>query len=332
MARFNTIVLCLAGLTLIGILTAFAGLRPVDDATDAKPPVSSAISQPAEDLLAEDQTVNMPTQWFNSPTPESLQGVALVIHGLNLRPKKMSTIIDNLTRAGIDVLSLSLRGHGENYAPREGLDADAARMETFKNVSYPLWSNEAYLAYKQAQKRAQQRQVPVFLAALSIGGLIGLDLFASHSEVQFDRIVLFAPAISLRATIYLERILSPFPGLVIPSLADDAYLSNKQGTPVAAYNALFDALYHFEENAGPKLDVPTLIFIDEQDEFIPLGGLKKLVEKHKLDQWKLYIVQKEEALGIGTFHHHIFDASATGEGVWQDMMSETVKGLLGNKQ
>ena len=108
MARFNTIVLCLAGLTLIGILTAFAGLRPVDDTTDAKPPVSSAISQPAED-----QTVNMPTQWFNSPTPESLQGVALVIHGLNLRPKKMSTIIDNLTRAGIDVLSLSLRGHGE---------------------------------------------------------------------------------------------------------------------------------------------------------------------------------------------------------------------------
>ena len=329
MARFNTIVLCLAGLTLIGILTAFAGLRPVDDTTDAKPPVSSAISQPAEDLLAEDQTVNMPTQWFNSPTPESLQGVALVIHGLNLRPKKMSTIIDNLTRAGIDVLSLSLRGHGENYAPRKGLDADAARMETFKNVSYPLWSNEAYLAYKQAQKRAQQRQVPVFLAAFSIGGLIGLDLFASHSEVQFDRIVLFAPAISLRATIYLERILSPFPGLVIPSLADDAYLSNKQGTPVAAYNALFDALYHFEENAGPKLDVPTLIFIDEQDEFIPLGGLKKLVEKHKLDRWKLYIVQKEEALGIGTFHHHIFDASATGEGVWQDMMSASIKHLTG---
>jgi len=332
MKRSRTIALCILCMTLIGISNAFAGLRPVDDTTDSTPPVSSAISQPAGDLLAEDQTVNMPTQWFNSPTPESLQGVALVIHGLNLRPDKMSTIIDNLTRAGIDVLSLSLRGHGENYALQEGLDADAARMETFKNVSYSLWTNEAYLAYKQAQKRAQQRQVPVFLTAFSIGGLIGLDLFTSNPDVHFDRIVLFAPAISLRATIYLERILSPFPGLVIPSLADDAYLSNKQGTPVAAYNALFDALYHFEENAGPNLNVPTLIFIDEQDEFIPLGGLKKLVEKHRLDQWKLYIVQKEEALGVGTFHHHIFDASATGEGVWQDMMSETVKGLLGNKQ
>jgi len=332
MKRSRTIALCILCMTLIGISNAFAGLRPVEDTTDSTPPISSAISQPAGDLPAEDQTVNMPTQWFNSPTPESLHGVALVIHGLNLRPDKMSTIIDNLTRAGIDVLSLSLRGHGENYALREGLDADAARMETFKNVSYSLWSNEAYLAYKQAQKRAQQRQVPVFLTAFSIGGLIGLDLFTSNPDVHFDRIVLFAPAISLRATIYLERILSPFPGLVIPSLADDAYLSNKQGTPVAAYNALFDALYHFEKNAGPNLNVPTLIFIDEQDEFIPLGGLKKLVEKHKLDQWKLYIVQKEQELGVGTFHHHIFDASATGEGVWQDMMSATVKGLLGNKQ
>jgi alpha-beta hydrolase superfamily lysophospholipase len=244
----------------------------------------------------------------------------------------MKSIIDSLTRAGIDVLSLSLRGHGKNYAPREGLDADAARMVTFKNVSYPLWTNEAYLAYKQTQKRAQQRQVPVFLAAFSIGGLIGLDLFATHSDVHFDRIVLFAPAISLRATIYLERMLSPFPSLVIPSLADDAYLANKQGTPVAAYNALFDALYHFEENAGPNLNVPTLIFIDQQDEFIPLGGLRNLADEHQLNQWKFYIVEKEEALGTGTFHHHIFDASSTGEKVWQEMMSATVKGLLGNKQ
>ena len=331
LARFKTIVLCIAGLTLMGIFTAFGGLRPLDDNTESKPPVSSAISQPAGDLLAEDQTVNMPTQWFNSPTPESLQGVALVIHGLNLRPDKMKSIIESLTRAGIDVLRLSLRGHGENYTPQEGLDAEAARMETFKNVSYPLWTNEAYLAYKQAQKRAQQRQVPVFLTAFSIGGLIGLDLFASHSEVHFDRIVLFAPAISLRATIYLERILSPFPSLVIPSLADDAYLSNKQGTPVAAYNALFDALYHFEENAGPKLNVPTLIFIDKQDEFIPLGGLRDLVDEHKLNQWEFYIVKKKEEMGTGTFHHHIFDASSTGQSVWQDMMSATAKHLLGDR-
>jgi esterase/lipase len=201
-------------------------------------------------------------------------------------------------------------------------------LESFKNVSYPLWTNEAYLAYLQVQKRAQQKQVPVFLTAFSIGGLIGLDLLASNSDVHFDKIVLLAPAIYLRITIYLERVLSPFPRLVIPSLADDAYLANSQGTPVAAYNALFEGLNHFEDHAGPKLNMPSLIFIDEGDEFIPLWGLKKLVKEHNLDQWKFYIVQKEDKLGAGTFNHHIIDASSTGKSVWQAMMSAATAHLL----
>jgi pimeloyl-ACP methyl ester carboxylesterase len=211
------------------------------------------------------------------------------------------------------------------------MDAESARLESFKNASYPLWTNEAYLAYLQVRQRGQQKQVPVFLTAFSIGGLIGLDLLASHPDVYFNKIVLLAPAIYLRITIYLERALAPFPRLVIPSLADDAYLANKKGTPVAAYNVLFEALDHFEDNAGPKLNVPSLIFIDEEDEFIPLWGLKKLVEEHNLDQWKFYIVQKEDEMGAGTFHHHIIDASSTGEKVWQEMMSAAMAHLL-NKE
>ncbi len=328
MTRSITVAICAACLTLLGIFTASGGLRQVEDGVVSKPAGSSVNSLPADEDLAEDQTDSLPIRWFDCQTPAALKGVALVIHGLNLRPAKMRSIIDNLTWAGIDVLSLSLRGHGDNYARQDGLDAAGARLETFKSVSYTLWMNEAYLAYKEAQKRAQQRQVPVFLAAFSIGGLIGLDLLGSHSDVHFDRMALFAPAISLRATIYLERVLSPFPRLVIPSLADDAYLANEKGTPVAAYNALFDALYHFEATAGPTLNVPTLIFIDEQDEFIPLGGLRNLAEKHSLDQWRFYIVQKEKAMGTGIFHHHIIDASSTGEKVWQEMMKAATAHLL----
>lgn len=331
MRRRKSIILIILGLALFGIFTAFGGLRPVEEGAVSNPIESSAILLPAGADDAEDQPENVSMRWFKSPSPAKLKGVALVIHGLNLRPDKMNSIIDNLTRTGIDVLSLSLRGHGENFAHREDMDAAAARLETFKEVSYPLWANETYLAYKQAQESAQQRQVPVFLTAFSIGGLIGLDLFASNSDVHFDRMVFFAPAISLRATIYLERVVSPFPRLVIPSLADDEYLSNEKGTPVAAYNALFDALYHFEDTVGPRLNVPTLIFIDKQDEFIPLGGLKTLVEEHGLNQWKFYIVQKEKETGVGTFHHHIFDASSTGEGVWRDMMAATARHLLGDK-
>ena len=335
MTRSRTIALCVACLTLLGIFIALSdtagGLRPVNDTTVSKPPVSSAGSQFVGDNFMEDDPDNPSIGWYKSQKPGELNGVTLVIHGLNLRPDRMKPIISVLTEAGLDVLGLSLRGHGANYAHRDDMDAATARLESFKNVSYPLWINEAYLAYLQVQKRAQQQNVPVFLTAFSVGGLIGLDLFASNADVQFDKIVLLAPAISLRATIYLERALSPFPRLVIPSLADDAYLANIQGTPVAAYNALFDALYHFEDSAGLKLNVPTLVFIDEQDEFIPLWGLKKQVEEKSLDQWKFYIVQKEENVGAGAFHHHIIDASSTGKVVWQDMMAATTRHLLGEK-
>jgi hypothetical protein len=77
--------------------------------------------------------------------------------------------------------------------------------------------------------------------------------------------------------------------------------------------------------------VPTLIFIDKQDEFIPLRGLKALAEEHQLDQWQFYIVQKEAEMAAGTFHHHILDASSTGEGVWQAMMAAVTGHLLGDK-
>jgi hypothetical protein len=155
-----------------------------------------------------------------------------------------------------------------------------------------------------------------------------LELFASNPDVRFDKLVLFAPAIRLHAKIYLERVLSPFPRLVIPSMAPKTYLANKKGTPIAAYNALFDGLDRFNKNTGQKLNVPTLVFIDEQDEFIPLRKLKELVEKQKWNQWQFYIVEKDDSARDETFYHHIIDASSTGKTVWQDMMTAAVNHLL----
>jgi alpha-beta hydrolase superfamily lysophospholipase len=240
----------------------------------------------------------------------------------------MQPIISQLTESGIDVLSVSLRGHGTNYSHRRGTDEDQARLESFKNVSHQMWMNEAYLAYLQLEKRAKGRGVPRFLTAFSLGGLIGLDLFASNSEVTFDKLVLFAPAIRLHAKIYLERVLSPFPRLVIPSMAPATYLANVKGTPIAAYNALFDSLDQFNKDADQKLNVPTLIFIDAQDEFIPLKRLKTLVKEKKWHQWRFYIVEKDETAQDGSFYHHIIDASSTGESVWNDMMRVAVNHLV----
>ena len=137
-----------------------------------------------------------------------------------------------------------------------------------------------------------------------------------------------APAIRLRPTIYLERVLSPFSHLVIPSMAPATYLANPKGTPIAAYNALFDTLNQFNQNADQKLNVPTLVFIDKRDEFIPLGKLKKLVAEKKWNQWQFYIVEKDKTAEDERFYHHIIDASSTGKTVWRDMMKTVNNHLL----
>ncbi len=304
------------------------GLNPEDKKRFSSVPGPAASSETAVADLIKNQSEDHSMRWFYSDTPGEIKGVALVIHGLNLRPDRMQPVISKLTESGIDVLGLSLRGHGENYTHSNGVEEDQARLEAFKNVSYQLWMNEAYLAYLLLKERGAEKGVPLFLTAFSLGGLIGLDLFASNADVQFDRLALFAPAIRLHATIYLERVLSPFPRLVIPSMAPKTYLANKKGTPIAAYNALFDGLNRFNKNAGQKLNVPTLIFIDEQDEFIPLRKLKDLVEEKRWNQWQFYIVEKDKSAQDETFYHHIIDASSIGNAVWQDMMTAAVNHLL----
>jgi alpha-beta hydrolase superfamily lysophospholipase len=304
------------------------GLNPEDKKRVSSVPDIAAPSETTVHDFIKNQSEDHSMRWFFSDTQGSLKGVALLIHGLNLQPDRMQPIISKLTGAGIDVLGLSLGGHGENFHHGNGIDEDTARLNAFKNVSYRLWMNEAYLAYLQLKERGQEKGVPLFLTAFSLGALIGLDLFATNSDVGFEKLVLFAPAIRLHASIYLERVLSPFPRLVIPSMAPKSYLANKKGTPIAAYNALFDGLDRFNQTAGQKLNVPTLIFIDERDEFIPLKKLKKLVEEKNWNQWKFFIVAKDESARGETFYHHIIDASSTGKAVWQDMMEAAVNHLL----
>src|SRR5271157_3010841 len=87
---------------------------------------------------------NDASQWFKIRRTKKTRGVALVVHGLNLRPERMESIITELNDTGIDVLNLSLRGHGNNYLKNMNICSDGARLESFRTVTYSLWLNEIY--------------------------------------------------------------------------------------------------------------------------------------------------------------------------------------------
>lgn len=265
--------------------------------------------------------------WFYGDPRDTPVGVALVIHGINLRPERMMPIISSLKRSGIDSLSVSLRGHGDNYTHQDDLTADAARLRAFKSVTYQIWHNEIYLAFNRIKKRAEQHKVPVFLVGYSLGALLGLDLLASKPDVHYDRMVLFAPAVKLHGFYYFGRVFSPFGQMVIKSLGPESYLANVKGTPVAAYNALFNGLQHFNKCISPKLNVPALVIMDDKDELISARKLKQFIQHHRLDQWRYWGIRKGKDVKFGTFHHHIIDGYSTGKTVWQEI-TKAAAGLL----
>jgi esterase/lipase len=266
-------------------------------------------------------------EWIKSIHPDRIKGVALVIHGLNLRPDKMKPIIALLTHSCIDVLNLSLRGHGKNYAQTAGVDDSKARLETFKTVSYKSWIKETYLAYSLAGKRSREKQIPLFLVGFSLGGLMGATLLASYSDVYFNRMVLLAPAIYIHKIYFLAKLLSPFPRLVIPSLLMGSYCSNR-GTPVAAYNALFEGIEYFNKNMAQKLNVPTVIFIDKQDELVSYRRLKRIIRNRRLHQWKLNPVKRYTKGTKEKMRHLIIDESSIGKEAWNEMRWHIIHHLL----
>jgi alpha-beta hydrolase superfamily lysophospholipase len=273
---------------------------------------------------------NPSIRWHKRKNNTKLNGVALVIHGLNTRPDKMESIIAKLNDFGIDCLNLSLRGHGENYSDLNQTESADARMETFKSVTYPLWKTEAYQAYQGVERISKLYAIPLFFVGFSMGGLLGVDLLSSNPSVKFDKMVLFAPAIKMHIRNSFLKILSPFPRIVIPSIAHKSYLTN-DGTSIAAYNALFEMYVHLENNLDPRINIPTVVFIDKQDELISFSGLQNMIQDQNLDQWKIHPVQKDKTATKIKMHHLIIDEASVGNNMWQEIVDVTITHFLGQQ-
>ena len=276
--------------------------------------VSKSVSSWTKGVSKEDDS----SQWFKIRGTKTTRGVALVVHGLNLKPERMQSIIAELNDAGIDVLNLSLRGHGNNYLKNLSVSSEGARLESFRTVTYNLWLDEIYEAYLKVRERASKKNVPAYFIGYSLGGLMGCNVILSHPDVSYDRMVLFAPALNMTMESYLLKALMPFPNIVIDSLSPISYRAN-EGTPMAAYKALFEAIEHFKKNANDKLNKPTLIFIDEKDEFVSCSKLKEMITQRNLDHWQIHIVQKDNDAGEKISHHLVIDRDSVGKQMWKQI-------------
>ncbi len=260
-------------------------------------------------------------QWFGAGVPASgslaPRGVALLIHGLNFQPDGMRDIARLLSGWGIESLNVSLRGHGGNYDPEDdSLPPETLRLASFRTVSRPIWLGEAHRAYQVARRRASAVDAPLVLVGYSLGALIGVDLLCDPERmVSYDAMILFAPALKTRWFARALRGLSGFPRLVIPSFAPPCTVANR-GTPIAAYNALFESIARLRRRPMAKANVPTLIFIDPKDELVSYRGLVALRDREGLDRWEIQRLKRPLARGEPDYHHLIVAKQRLGPEAW----------------
>ncbi|MFZ4403953.1 MAG: alpha/beta hydrolase [Pseudobdellovibrionaceae bacterium] len=255
---------------------------------------------------------------FNPSESIQKQGVVLLVHGLNTKPQKMNSIANVLKQHQMDVFQIHLSGHQGD-------------IEKMKLVTLDIWQRDFAKAYIAAKNYADSINKPLYFVGFSLGAALATSMISEYS-IQFEKMVLFAPAIAIHKTSEWIKYLF-FWGLdtVIPSLSPESYRANSEGTTLAAYKALLQ-LTEANKNSAHKthqLNVPTLVFIDPEDELVSDSGLKKFKADQNLNQWQFFEITNIQHLLKKSYHHLIIDEDSLGPVVWKKVSTAMVHHLLG---
>lgn len=245
------------------------------------------------------------SQWF-TPTDKPIIALALVTHGLNLRPSKMNSIIKALNDKGVLVLRLALKGHRGN-------------LDEQKEVSLKEWLNQYSYATALMKDLKQKCQLPLYSISYSLGSEIHLDTLIQNKERVFDKSVFFAP--SVWSYWYTQ-----WPALTffLPDSFGIKSFNNKNyriesSTSMAAYRALSKGRSLWKNFAtGNNFSIiePFLVIIDSEDELISVANVESFIRDHPRLKAQLFVLKNSNPAINPSFHHLIIDKWAVGNKQW----------------
>ncbi|MBF0277132.1 MAG: alpha/beta hydrolase [SAR324 cluster bacterium] len=262
--------------------------------------------------------------WF-FPKQKKWKGVALVIHGLNLRPEKMRGLIDTINPIGIAALNLTLSGHCRDFNESCAKETGST-MYDLNSRCHEIWMDETKQAFQEVRKKAKQQHVPCVLVSYSLGALLGLELF-SEKETPFQQMILLAPPLAIRRAAYLLNFFRRFPQWKLKSFAPRSYRVSPS-TSVAAYLALFQSIANVQQTSS-AINIPTRIFLDPRDELISANGVKQYIAARNLNNWKVFQVAKSRTFSTSKWipHHLLIDEESLGKEEWHEMQGNILNHL-----
>jgi esterase/lipase len=259
------------------------------------------------------------TTWSFTHKTEA-KGLAIVHHGLNLRPSRMRQVDWVLNDLGIDVLNVGSFGHRGN-------------IEEMKAVTQQRWIKDLYDTYCIAYRYAKIQGIPMYMVGFSIGALLYQSmmnnpaLYGLATPVDFEKVVMFAPAFALTFKTNFMRMLTFLPSsTIISSWANSNYRAN-DGTSIAAYEALFKTKSELVDMKFAASNVPTLVIADPNDSVVDTGEIEDIITEYKLDQWKTIHVNTDEGNVPSIYHHLLVVEEALGQRQWKIVTDEIKRHL-----
>lgn len=236
------------------------------------------------------------------------RGAIVIAHGLNQRPSSMDFLAEFLRLEGYHTLRLALAGH------------DTPQAETFPSST---WVQQIASSFHET--RARYPTLPVLYLGYSMSGLAAVRALDIDPSFSPKRMILIAPALSLRTIVESASILRWFPAttFAVKNLAPRAYRRYER-TPLFWYRNVAEMYQQTAtlENGQRAGATPTLIFANPRDELVSLKGLRSWVSDNQLtDRWKLSIIRPETA-DPTLAEHLLIDQRALGIESWRTMEKE----------
>lgn len=237
------------------------------------------------------------------------KAVTLVVHGLNLKPEAMLSLVGWLSSKGSDVYMVRLSGHRQE-------------AENLLDVSSSRWHAEMLQGYERAKQTSVSEKLPLYFLGYSLGALLAQTMMSAAGKTLFDRQVLIAPAVALRRRVYLLRMLF-FAGKKrrLPSFAPPSYRVNKS-LPLWIYQVLFFEVKKVAATSFIRHGLPTLILIDPKDELISFAQLVRHTAVKGMHDIRLVALNTTLAGRSSPYHHLVVDEATMGAENWEKATGE----------
>lgn len=241
---------------------------------------------------------------------DTIKGIVVVAHGLNAKPHSMDSIILELLKMNLKSYLVKLSGHYSESQPIDSID-------------FNQWPSEFLHVYSNAKYNADSLNVPLYFLGYSLGALIGQYVIShSNGANSFSKQVLLAPATATKNRTSFVKAIFIFPeNWKLPSYTPEPYRANEK-LPIKAYKFLFQYQDSIAKNDLTKLNIPTLAFIDPDDELISTNKLKKFSISNELDSFRIVELNSNMDDRDYGYHHLIIDKKSMGEENWNLFVSE----------